>query len=144
VAKIGVVIPEHLRPLLMEPALTATTHKVVVADSIDMTRVRTSIRAQGKIALFYRDEKGRETRRVIWPFAVGYLEAVRLIMAWCEMRKGFRHFRTDRVVAAEFLEARYPVPRAKLRTQWKRELEEERARCADSRRTPITASGLVE
>src|SRR5215831_10495617 len=52
VAKIGVVIPEHLRPLLMEPALTATTHKVVVADSIDMTRVRTSIRAQGKIALF--------------------------------------------------------------------------------------------
>jgi len=147
VAKIGVVIPEHLRPLLMEPALTATSHRIITTDSIDMARVRTSIRAQGKIALFYRDEQGRETRRVIWPFAVGYLEAVRLIMAWCEMRKGFRHFRTDRVVAAEFLEARYAIPRAKLRAQWKKELEEECARvnAADrQRRVPITAAGLVE
>jgi predicted DNA-binding transcriptional regulator YafY len=145
VAKIGVVIPEHLRPLLMEPALTATSHNVVVSDAIDMTRVRTSIRAQGKIALFYRDEQGRETRRVIWPFAVGYLDAVRLIMAWCEMRKGFRHFRTDRVIAAEFLETRYQIPRAKLRTQWRQQLEEERVRAvADHRRRPITASGMVE
>jgi predicted DNA-binding transcriptional regulator YafY len=112
-----------------------------------MARVRTSIRAQGKIALFYRDEQGRETRRVIWPFAVGYLEAVRLIMAWCEMRKGFRHFRTDRVIAAEFLEARYSVPRAKLRAQWRRELEEECTRASvphHERRAPITAAGLVE
>jgi predicted DNA-binding transcriptional regulator YafY len=68
-------------------------------------------------------------------------------MAWCEMRKGFRHFRTDRVVAAEFLEARYAIPRAKLRAQWKKELEEEctRADYADRRqRTPITAAGMVE
>jgi len=147
VAKIGVVIPEHLRPLLMEPALTATSHNVVVADAIDMARVRTSIRAQGKIALYYRDEQHRETRRVIWPFAVGYLDAVRLIMAWCEMRKGFRHFRTDRVIAAEFLEGRYTIPRAKLRAQWKKELEEECARATDTARRwrmPITAAGLVE
>jgi len=147
VAKIGVVIPEHLRPLLMEPALTATSHNVVVADAIDMARVRTSIRAQGKIALYYRDEQHRETRRVIWPYAVGYLDAVRLIMAWCEMRKGFRHFRTDRVIAAEFLEGRYTIPRAKLRAQWKKELEEECARATDTARRwrmPITAAGLVE
>ena len=147
VAKIGVVIPEHLRPLLMEPALTATSHNVVVADAIDMARVRTSIRAQGKIALYYRDEQHRETRRVIWPFAVGYLDAVRLIMAWCEMRKGFRHFRTDRVIAAEFLEGRYTIPRAKLRAQWKKELEEECTRATDTARRwrmPITAAGLVE
>jgi len=143
----GVVIPEHLRPLLMEPALTATSHNVVVTDAIDMARVRTSIRAQGKIALYYRDEQHRETRRVIWPFAVGYLDAVRLIMAWCEMRKGFRHFRTDRVIAAEFLEGRYTIPRAKLRAQWKKELEEECTRATDTARRwrmPITAAGLVE
>src|ERR1700744_4345212 len=59
VAKIGVVIPEHLRPLLMEPALAALTSHPGPVDTIDMERVRTSIRAQGKIALLYRDEETR-------------------------------------------------------------------------------------
>ena len=123
VAKIGVVIPEHLRPLLMEPALAALSARPQSTDAIDMARVRTAIRAQGKIALLYRDEKDDETRRVIWPIAVSYWEAVRLIVGWCELRNGFRHFRTDRVLGAEFLEARYATPRAKLRAQWKKEMD---------------------
>src|SRR6185312_13458477 len=125
VAKIGVVIPEHLRPLLMEPALTPQTSHRGPVDAIDMARVRTAIRTQGKIALVYRDERQAETRRVVWPIGVSYWDAVRLIVAWCEMRNGFRHFRTDRVVAAEFLEARYSTPRAKLRALWRREMEGE-------------------
>ncbi|HEY2069019.1 MAG TPA: YafY family protein [Rhizomicrobium sp.] len=128
IAKIGVVIPEHLRPLLMEPALAAHSSRVSPADAIDMARVRAAIRAQGKIALTYRDEADRQTSRVIWPIAVSYWEAVRLIVAWCELRTGFRHFRTDRVIAADFLEARYATPRAKLRSQWKKEMETERPR----------------
>jgi len=122
VAKIGVVIPEHLRPILMEPALAAPKRYANAVDTIDMARVRGAIRAQGKIALVYRDENERESRRVIWPIAVSYWETVRLIVAWCETRKAFRHFRTDRVIAAEFLEARYVIARAKLRTQWKKEM----------------------
>jgi predicted DNA-binding transcriptional regulator YafY len=144
IAKIGVVIPEHLRPLLMEPALTPLTSHKGPLDTIDMARVRACIRTQGKIALSYRDETARETRRVIWPIAVSYWDAVRLIVAWCEMRKGFRHFRTDRVVTAEFLEARYPTPRAKLRAQWKKEME-----CASNdygrgSRGAAPMAGLVE
>jgi predicted DNA-binding transcriptional regulator YafY len=127
IAKIGVVVPEHLRPLLMEPALTATNHRVNPVDAIDMARVRAAIRTQGKIALIYRDEKEVETRRVVWPIAVSYWDAVRLIVAWCELRKAFRHFRTDRVAGFEFLEARYPTPRARLRAQWKKEMEGEYA-----------------
>jgi predicted DNA-binding transcriptional regulator YafY len=123
VAKIGVVIPEHLRPLLMEPALAAPKRYPNEADKIDMARLRTAIRAQGKIALLYRDESGRESRRVLWPIAIAYWETVRLIVGWCELRNAFRHFRTDRVLESEFLEARYPVPRAKLRAQWKKEME---------------------
>jgi predicted DNA-binding transcriptional regulator YafY len=48
---------------------------------------------------------------------------VRLIVGWCELRNAFRHFRTDRVQESEFLEARYPLPRARLRLQWKKEME---------------------
>ena len=146
VAKIGVVIPEHLRPLLMEPALTPLTSHRSPPDAIDMARVRASIRAQGKIALSYRDETARETRRVIWPIAVSYWDAVRLIVAWCEMRNGFRHFRTDRVLAAEFLEARYPTPRARLRAQWRKEMEGESDGNGYRKRKVASApmAGLVE
>ena len=122
IAKIGAVIPEHLRPLLMEPALAAPKRYPNAPDAIDMPRVRSAIRAQGKIAIFYRDENGMETRRTIWPIAVSYWETVRVIVAWCELRQGFRHFRTDRVAAAEFLDARYPTPRVKLRDAWRKEM----------------------
>ena len=143
IAKIGVVIPEHLRPLLMEPALTATTHRPIQVDAIDMARVRAAIRTQGKISLDYRDEKDTRTRRIVWPIAVSYWESVRLIVAWCELRRSFRHFRTDRVLVAEFLDVRYPTPRARLRAQWRKEMEQDCARDA-ARRVPGVLAGLVE
>src|SRR5262249_48892034 len=95
-------------------------------DAIDMGRLRTAIRAEGKIALDYRDETGTATQRVIWPIAVAYFETVRVIVAWCELRKGFRHFRTDRIAAAEFLDIRYPQSRARLRAAWHKEQQEGR------------------
>src|SRR5262249_21965948 len=88
IAKIGHVIPEHLRPLLMEPALAAPVHKRGQSDAIDMARVRTAIRANGKIAMVYKDLSEHETRRVVWPIAVSYWDRVRIIVAWCELRKG--------------------------------------------------------
>jgi len=90
-----------------------------------MAKVRTAIRAQGKIAIVYRDLTERESRRVIWPIGVSYWETARLIVAWCELRKGFRHFRTDRVLSYEFLEVRYPTTRQRLRAQWRKEMDDE-------------------
>lgn len=144
IAKIGVVIPEHLRPLLMEPALAAKTSIRSAVDAIDMARVRAAIRTQGKLALVYRDEKEAETRRVVWPIAVSYWDAVRLIVAWCELRRGFRHFRTDRVIAAEFLDARYPTARARLRAQWKKEMDTECERGDFASKRPAPMAELVE
>lgn len=121
-AKIGQVIPEHLRPLLLEPVMSAPPTWNAPADTIDMPGLRSAIRTQGKIGIFYRDEKGAETQRVIWPIAVAYFDAVRVIVAWCELRQGFRHFRTDRIAKYEFLEARYSTPRARLKVQWRKEM----------------------
>jgi len=128
IAKIGAVIPEHLRPILLEPIVAAPALPGAPADMIDMARVRTAIRTQGKIALAYRDEKGEATRRVVWPVAVSYWDRARLIVGWCELRKGFRRFRTDRISAYEFLPERYPVPRARLRAQLYKEMEAQWAR----------------
>ena len=123
VAKIGAVVPVHLRPLALDSTLVSPNWKRIESDAVDMARVRASIHAQTKIALAYRDESARETRRTIWPFAVSYWDTVRVVVAWCELRKGFRSFRTDRVLNAEFLMERYPIPRTRLTAQWRKEME---------------------
>jgi predicted DNA-binding transcriptional regulator YafY len=121
VAKIGAVIPSHLRPFLLDGALTTPDRKSrIVPDSLDVARVRGAIRAQTKIRLTYRDETGEETRRTVWPVAIAYYETVRLLAAWCELRQDFRHFRTDRVTDANFLDERYPARRDILRSQWRK------------------------
>ena len=120
IAKIGATVPERLRPFALEPATRAAGNYNIVPDSLDMARVRRAIHAARKIRLTYRDEQERETTRTIWPFAVGYHETVRLMIAWCEMRKDFRSFRTDRVADAEFLEERYPERPAMLRARWRK------------------------
>lgn len=123
IAKIAASVPEKLRPYALEPATGTPPALNRQPDNIDMAQVRLQIHAGRKIALHYRDEAGRETERTIWPIAVGYMDTVRLLAAWCELRNDFRHFRTDRVIAAEFLDERYPERPAKLRTKWRNTLK---------------------
>jgi predicted DNA-binding transcriptional regulator YafY len=126
IAKIGAVIPEHLRPLVVDPALTSPNWRPVQPDAIDMQRMRGAIHAQTKVYLRYRNEKEEETTRVTWPIAVSYFETVRVIVAWCELRQNFRNFRTDRVLEAQFLGERYPTPRTRLLVAWKKQMKKER------------------
>jgi predicted DNA-binding transcriptional regulator YafY len=58
---------------------------------------------------------------VIWPLALGYFEMSRIVVAWCELRSDFRHFRTDRMQKAEISRGRYPGTRAKLLARWRAE-----------------------
>ena len=124
IAKIGAVIPEALRPLVVEPSTRAASNWRATADNVDMVQVRQAIRAGHKLTLTYSDEQGRESQRTIWPFAVGYHETTRLIVAWCELRQDFRSFRTDRVSAPEFAQVRYPDRPASLRARWRRQQSE--------------------
>lgn len=120
IAKIGATVPERLRPLVLEPATRAVPSWKSVPDRLDMAAARRSIHTGRKIRMVYRDEQERETTRVVWPFAIGYHEAVRLLMTWCELRQDFRSFRTDRVSTAEFLLDRYPERPATLRAKWRK------------------------
>ena len=122
IAKIGAVVPERLRPFVFEPVTEMPPARTLAADGLDMVRVRMQIHAGRKIRLCYRDEQGRESERIVWPITVGYMETVRHLIAWCELRQDFRSFRTDRVVAAGFLDERYPERPGALRAKWRRTL----------------------
>lgn len=121
IAKIAAAAPERLRPLVLEPAAGAPPARENKPDAIDMPQLRAWILSARKIRLVYRDEQGRETTRTIWPIAIGYLETVRHVVGWCELRSDFRHFRADRIVDAQFLEERVPERPAALRRRWRQQ-----------------------
>lgn len=115
--KINVVIPEHLRHVLLKSPVVIPTTTEAVADAINMSDFRTAIRDQKKIAIVY-SVGGNRSERVIWPFIIGYFETVRVVAAWCERRKAFRHFRTDRIESFEILAEIVPKPIEQLKAEW--------------------------
>ncbi|RRN80504.1 MULTISPECIES: helix-turn-helix transcriptional regulator [Pseudoxanthomonas] len=80
--------------------------------------LRRAIRDGHAVRLRYRDAEGRESERVVWPFAMAFLDDMRLIAAWCEQRGDFRHFRADRVLDLEDTGRRYPQTRHQLLRRW--------------------------
>ena len=126
IAKIAVTVPDRLRPVVLEPAVSSgPVWRPAEADRLDMGQVRAWIRAGRKLRLDYADEQGRESRRIVWPILVGYRETTRLLVCWCETRNDFRTFRTDRVRDAVFLDDRYPARPAQLRARWTAMMEAE-------------------
>jgi predicted DNA-binding transcriptional regulator YafY len=126
IAKIAATVPERLRPLVLDPGIGAPPAWEVVPDTLDMASVREAVRAGTKIRIHYRDEKEHESERVVWPVVVGYFDATRVIVAFCELRQDFRKFRTDRVVSASFLKEKFGERPSALRARWRKTLPPQR------------------
>jgi predicted DNA-binding transcriptional regulator YafY len=118
VAKIGAMIPERLRPLLYDAALLVPPKYDQAVERVDVAKLRAAIRDGRKVHLAYRDESHAASTRVIWPIAVSYFDAQRLIVAWCELRSDFRSFRTDRMQMIDVLPDKYPERRKVLLKKW--------------------------
>jgi predicted DNA-binding transcriptional regulator YafY len=119
-AKIAAVVPERLRPFIVEPSVGVKPTFTEPKESIDPSSLRSAIRNGRKLRLRYRSEAGQETERTVWPVILGYAETTRMLVAWCELRQGFRHFRTDRMVAVETLDENIGLRHGELRRRWQR------------------------
>ena len=116
---ISAVLPPRLRDDIEASTLIVAPSKALRAASPDLAPIRAAIRAERKLALVYHDAQGASTERTIWPFGVGYFDEARVVMAWCELRQGFRHFRADRIASCRALETRYPLSRQRLLKDWR-------------------------
>ena len=125
VAKIGAVLPEGLKPFLFDAGLVVPPREERAADAVDVAGLRSAIRESRKVQILYRDELDRRTERTIWPIGIAYYEATRNIIAWCELRTAFRHFRTDRISHFDILKDRYPKRRKALLKEWQEKLRAE-------------------
>jgi predicted DNA-binding transcriptional regulator YafY len=124
IGKLTAAVPEHLRPVVLDAQLSPVSHHMRAIDAFDLAAVRGAIREQRKMRIAYADESGRTTERTIWPFMIGYFETVRLVVAWCELRQDFRHFRSDRFHDAQVLDTRYRTRPAQLRKRWEKQNSE--------------------
>jgi len=120
-AKIAAVLPEALRRELDASSLLIGPGGPVAAGEQQLPVLRQAIRGERKLAITYLDLQERESRRTIWPFALAFFDRARVVVAWCELRQAYRHFRTDRITALTLEEARYPRRRQSMLQEWREE-----------------------
>jgi len=118
-ARIAAVLPQDLREALHASPLLVGPGEPEPAGEAELPAIRAAIRGERKVEIRYRDGAGAETERTIWPFALAYLDRIRIVVAWCETRRGFRHFRVDRIVSLRATDERYPRRRQVLLTEWR-------------------------
>ncbi len=84
-------------------------------------RVRRAIADEHKLEITYRDGAGADTQRVVWPIALAFFDDMEMLVAWCERREAFRHFRLDRIQTMTELCERLPAPRRILLAEYRLE-----------------------
>lgn len=118
-AKISAVLPQDLRTQLESSGLLIGPGQVIPGKDHELTQIRQAIRAEQKLNIIYLDVNDAESNRTIWPLGLGFFDQTRVIIAWCELRNDFRHFRVDRIKTLQSLESRYPRRRQTLLKKWR-------------------------
>jgi predicted DNA-binding transcriptional regulator YafY len=85
---------------------------------VSKANLREAIRSSLKLRLTYRNAEDEESVRVVRPVAMVYHVDCVLLAGWCELRAGFRHFRSDRIWSCEILEAEFVDQATALRSLW--------------------------
>lgn len=118
-ARIASVVPPALRETLDATTLLIASQPRTPPPAVDVAEIRRAIRGERKLRLRYLSLSDVVSTRTVWPFAMGYLDGVCLLVAWCEARDDYRHFRIDRIQHVEVDEQRYPSFRHALLKSWR-------------------------
>ena len=117
--KIATASPDDLRDRIGDSGLWPVRTHWTPDDSGPLLAVmREAMRAEKAVEISYSAEDGKTSERAIWPIALAYYEEKQIVAAWCTVRQDFRNFRTDRIVSAVPLEARYGKRRVQLAKEW--------------------------
>lgn len=122
--KITSILPEGLQ----DRAEAVSVHAIPRAHMTDALReiidqLDAAVAGRERIALVYVDEVGSQTRRTVRPLGLWYWGTVWTLVAWCELRSGFRMFRLDRIVSSETAGVYTPEPGQLLEDFYAHELD---------------------
>ena len=105
--KIESVIPEHLKPELAREELLVPDFSLSPEVSGHLGALRQAIKQQKKVHFDYIRQDGAHSNRCVHPLGLVYWGKVWTLVAWCELRESFRHFRLDRIQSMEALEQHF-------------------------------------
>ena len=114
--RIGAALPAEIADQALASGLRAGGNRPVPPH---LGAIRTALETERKLCLTYRDGAGRGSERVVWPIAIGFLEAAEVLAAWCESRRDFRHFRLDRIQSVAASREGPPRRRRILLAEWR-------------------------
>jgi predicted DNA-binding transcriptional regulator YafY len=123
--KVEAVLPARLRERLGDAALFAPGFRAPAAGET-MTHLRGAIRARRKVAFAYQNQAGGATRRTVQPLGIFYWGATWSLGAWCELRAGFRNFRTDRIADLTVLDESFRPEPGRTLSDFFRHVQDER------------------
>lgn len=105
-AKLQAVMPRpDERKLLDAPYFSLQQNSVVPK----MARsIRASIQRQEFVDVIYQNASGERTERRLRPILVWDLGQGWMVSAWCELRQGFRTFRSDRILRLSCSGEKFP------------------------------------
>jgi predicted DNA-binding transcriptional regulator YafY len=97
-AKVSVVLPVRLsdemwRTALLVPHRSKSAHTF----GLHLPVIRRAVREHYKLHLDYSDANDQVSARLVWPLGLYFYSHVTILCAWCELRNGFRAFRSDRI-----------------------------------------------
>jgi len=111
--RVEAALPERLRARFDSTHLYAPGYHVRPEVLERLGELRAALDGHYKVFLHYRDTDGVETERVVRPLGLFFWGYGWALVAWCELRVGFRQFRLDRVVALKVLGERFEEERGK-------------------------------
>ena len=106
-AKIENVIPDHLRPELERQELLVPNASAGKQVAEHLALLRQAIKTQQKVQYDYVREDGQRSCRTVHPLGLFYWGGAWTLVAWCELRDQFRHFRLDRMQNPQLLNIHY-------------------------------------
>jgi len=96
IRKICHVIPERLKPELERQELLVPDFNINTITKKHLALLRNAVKQQNKVSFNYTRDDGQKSSRTVRPLGLFYWGRVWTLVAWCELRDEFRHFRLDR------------------------------------------------
>ncbi len=109
IRKIENSVPDRLKPELERQELLVPDFNINSKTKTHLALLRNATTQQQKVTFNYAREDGQHSRRTVHPLGLFYWGRSWTLVAWCELRDQFRHFRLDRMNGIEVLTVTFRI-----------------------------------
>lgn len=123
-AKVAATLPDDREQHLFHAVSQVYRPEPRYSPMRELSLLREACWREEMLDIRYVDQGDAATERRVLPLAIVYTERVLTLLAWCDLRDGFRMFRADRIIVARLTGASFRPRRASLLRKYVAELEQ--------------------